>query len=133
MEEEDDRDARFAAALFAGLMSTRMAVLRAKATAAAATTTATATADAPAVFALDLCAVAPAWQRRGIAARLVRWGLEEAERRGGLEATTEASAMGRHVYAKLGFQPVGEVDYGVGEALLAGRRLPPNLFMRTKP
>lgn len=113
---------RFATQLWAGLMAKRVEVLREK----AAT-------DSPAAFALDLCAVDPAFQRRGIAAKLVQWGLDEAERRGGLEATTEGSVMGRHVYRKLGFQPVAEIDYGVDERLLKGRKLPSNLFMRTRP
>ncbi|POS72180.1 acetyltransferase [Diaporthe helianthi] len=87
-------------------------------------------ASPPAIFVLDLCAVDPAFQRRGIALRLVEWGLEEAERRG-LEATTEASAMGRHVYAKLGFKPVADVEYVIDEDVIKGRTMPPNLFMRT--
>lgn len=88
-------------------------------------------ASPPATFVLDLCVVDPAFQRRGIALKLVQWGLEEAKRRNGLEATTEASAMGRHVYAKLGFKPVADVEYKVDEDVLKGRTLPPNLFMRS--
>lgn len=88
-------------------------------------------ASPPATFVLDLCVVDPAFQRRGIALKLVQWGVEEAKRRDGLEATTEASAMGRHVYAKLGFKPVADVKYNVDEDVLKGRTLPPNLFMRT--
>ncbi|CAN8101061.1 unnamed protein product [Discula destructiva] len=118
----DASEERFATQLFAGLMAKRLDVLRDK----AAT-------DSPAAFALDLCAVDPEFQRRGIAVKLVQWGLDEAERRGGLEATTEASVMGRHVYRKLGFEPVEELDYGVDEDLLKGRELPSNLFMRTRP
>ncbi|OCK76730.1 putative GNAT family acetyltransferase [Lepidopterella palustris CBS 459.81] len=59
--------------------------------------------DSPAMFTLDTCAVDPAFQRRGVAGKLVAWGLEEAKRRGGLECTTEASPMGRVVYKRLGF------------------------------
>lgn len=88
-------------------------------------------ADPPATFVLDLCVVDPAFQRRGIALKLVQWGVEEAKRRGGLEATTEASAMGRHVYAKLGFKPVADVEYNIDEDVIKGRTMPPNLFMRT--
>lgn len=84
----------------------------------------------PATFVLDLCAVDPGFQRRGIALKLVQWGLEEAKRRG-LEATTEASAMGRHVYAKLGFKPVADVEYVIDADVIKGRTMPPNLFMRT--
>ncbi|KAK8102541.1 hypothetical protein PG984_015687 [Apiospora sp. TS-2023a] len=87
----------------------------------------------PAVFTLDICAVDPRFQRRGVANRLVQWGLDEARRRGGLEATTEASAMGRHAYARLGFRPEegrGDLVYDVDEEF-KDRELPPNLFMRT--
>lgn len=88
-------------------------------------------ASPPATFVLDLCVVDPAFQRRGIALKLGQWGVDEAKRRGGLEATTEASAMGRHVYAKLGFKPVADVEYKIDEDVIRGRTLPPNLFMRT--
>lgn len=81
---------------------------------------------------LDLCVVDPAFQGRGIAKELVRWGLKEAERRGGLEAITEASSMGRHVYGKLGFQQDGpEIEYVV-DAKFADRDTPSNIFMRTQ-
>ncbi|KAH6894209.1 hypothetical protein B0T10DRAFT_479826 [Thelonectria olida] len=92
-----------------------------------------ATASPPAVMVLDLCAVDPAYQGKGIAKKLVQWGLDEASRRGGLEAITEASSMGRHVYAKLGFKPdETEIVYDV-DAEFAGRERPSNLFMRTGP
>ncbi|KAH6683559.1 hypothetical protein F5X68DRAFT_22743 [Plectosphaerella plurivora] len=91
-----------------------------------------ATADPPAVFVLDLCTVSPDFQRRGIAQALVQWGLDEAKRRGGLEALTEASVMGRGAYAKLGFKQEGEeIDYGVDEEFRARATLPSNVFMRT--
>ncbi|KAK8876967.1 hypothetical protein PGQ11_001913 [Apiospora arundinis] len=86
-----------------------------------------------ATFSLDICAVDPRFQRRGVAQRLVAWGLDEARRRGGLESTTEASAMGRHAYARLGFRPEagsGDMVYDVDDEF-RDRPLPPNLFMRT--
>lgn len=89
-----------------------------------------ATASPPAVMVLDLCVVDPAHQRKGIAQRLVQWGLDEAKRRGGLEAITEASSMGRKAYIKMGFQPEGEVVYHV-DPEFKDRELPSNLFMRT--
>lgn len=87
----------------------------------------------PAVMALDLCVVDPNHQRKGIAKRLVEWGLEEAKRRGGLEAITEASTMGRTVYAKLGFHQEGpEIVYNT-DAEFEDRDKPSNIFMRTCP
>lgn len=118
----DEAGARFASQLWSSLVALRVALVREKEKA-----------DPPATWILDLCAVDPEFQRRGIALELVRWGLEEGKRRGGLESSTEASVMGRHVYRKLGFQPVGEIPYNVDEALLNGRELPSNLFMRTSP
>jgi GNAT superfamily N-acetyltransferase len=93
--------------------------------------------ETSAVWVLDLCAVSPEYQGRGVAGRLVKWGVEEAGRRGGLECLTEASRMGRRVYVKYGFETVGEIDYGevLGdeERAVLGRygELPSNVFMRT--
>ncbi|KAM0326704.1 hypothetical protein ACHAQA_006577 [Verticillium albo-atrum] len=85
----------------------------------------------PAVMVLDLCVVEMGYQRRGIAQKLVQWGLDEAKRRGGLEALTEASVMGRGAYVKLGFRQEGpEMDYGVSEEFKDLKR-PSNIFMRT--
>lgn len=91
----------------------------------------------PAAFTLDLCAVRPDAQGKGVAKALVRWGLDEAERRG-LECMTEASMMGRGVYEKLGMAPVQQVEYGVDEEMLKKvgltlKDLPDNVFMRTRP
>jgi GNAT superfamily N-acetyltransferase len=110
---------RFLRQTFASFVSQRVKTLEEKATT-----------SSPATFSLDLCVVDPDFQRRGIANKLVEWGLEEARRRGGLESTTEGSAMGRFVYQKLGFKPVEEVVYDV-DAEFQHRKLPPNLFMRT--
>ncbi|KAJ5370712.1 uncharacterized protein N7496_006804 [Penicillium cataractarum] len=85
----------------------------------------------PAVMILDMCTVDPAYQRKGIATALVQWGLDEAKRRGIPECITEASVMGRHVYAKLGFKPEGpEIEYTVDPEFV-DRPRPRNLFMRT--
>jgi aminocarboxymuconate-semialdehyde decarboxylase len=85
-----------------------------------------------AIFVLDLCAVDPAFQRRGIAGKLVEVGLEEAKQRGNLECTTEGSAMGRAVYRKLGFKDegLGDIVWEVEEEFQA-RDKPPNVFLRT--
>ncbi|CAF9922521.1 MAG: hypothetical protein GOMPHAMPRED_002593 [Gomphillus americanus] len=89
-------------------------------------------ASPPAVFILDSCAVDPAFQRRGIATQLVRWGLDEAKRRGGLECITEASSMGRHVYLREGFEAEGpDMTYDVDEEFTTRDR-PPNVFLRTR-
>lgn len=124
---DDATRRQFASQVYGSSMRTRVGVVQAKKEDGGSAP--------PAVFVLDLCAVDPEFQRRGIASRLVRWGLDEARRRGGLEAATEASVMGRGCYGKLGFRPVKEIEYeiedGVKEAVLQGRQLPSNLFMRT--
>ncbi|KAJ6536771.1 hypothetical protein DFH09DRAFT_93312 [Mycena vulgaris] len=79
---------------------------------------------------LDLLAVDPAFQRRGAASQLAQWGLDEAQRRGGLEAITEASKMGRHVYKQLGFREVQGIEFEVDEEFKERER-PSNVFMRT--
>jgi GNAT superfamily N-acetyltransferase len=90
-----------------------------------------ASASPPAVFVMDLCAVDPQFQRRGIARKLVQWGLDEAERRGNLECITEASTMGRLVYLQQGFkQEGGETVYKVDEEF-RDRDLPSNIVLRT--
>ena len=88
--------------------------------------------EKPAILALDICAVSPDFQRRGIAGKLVQWGLDEAERRGGLEAVMEASSMGRAVYARAGFKQDGpEIVYEIDEEF-AHRPMPSNIFMRSQ-
>lgn len=52
--------------------------------------------EQPSIFHLSICGVHSAYQRRGIAGKLVQWGLDEAQRRGGLEAITEASSSKYH-------------------------------------
>lgn len=79
---------------------------------------------------LDLLAVDPAFQRRGAASQLAQWGLDEAQRRGGLEAITEASKMGRLVYKRLGFREVQGIEFEVDEEFKERER-PSNVFMRT--
>lgn len=114
---------RFATQMYRSLWKRRVALAREKASS-----------DSPALFALDTCAVDPAFQRRGVAAKLVEWGLEEAKRRGGLECVTEASPMGRTVYKKLGFRAEGGAEedlvYEVDEEF-RHRDKPEILFMRT--
>ncbi|KAK2030655.1 acetyltransferase [Colletotrichum zoysiae] len=116
----DVAEQRYAAACMGSLHKRREEVIREKAAS-----------DEPAVFVLEMCGVDPRFQGKGIAKKLVQWGLEEAKRRGGLELLLEASAMGRHVYSKLGFKQEGpEIEYDVDEQF-AHRDRPSNIFMRT--
>ncbi|KAI0863136.1 acyl-CoA N-acyltransferase [Xylaria cubensis] len=114
----NETEQRFLRQMLGSLTKRRVEYVRAKATA-----------DPPAIMALDLCVTHPAFQRRGIASKLVQWGLDEARRRGIPDATTEASSMGRHAYAKLGFKPQGsDIVYELDDEF-SGRDKPPNLFM----
>ncbi|KAI0834094.1 hypothetical protein F5Y06DRAFT_279853 [Hypoxylon sp. FL0890] len=116
----NETEQRYLSQLFRSIVKRRIEVAREKETS-----------QPPSMFHLGLCAVDPAYQRRGIASKLVQWGLDEAKRRGGLEATTEASSMGRHVYERLGFRGEGsDIEYQVDSEFISRER-PPNLFMRT--
>ncbi|KLU91281.1 hypothetical protein MAPG_09802 [Magnaporthiopsis poae ATCC 64411] len=73
------------------------------------------------------------WGAAGLARALVQWGLDEAQRRGGIECITEASSMGRKVYLQMGFrQEGGEMAYLVDDEF-KDRKLPSNVFLRTRP
>ncbi|KAF1948442.1 putative GNAT family acetyltransferase [Byssothecium circinans] len=117
----DPNEARFASQMFRSLWKRRIEYTKEKSTA-----------DPPAIFVLDMCCVHPSFQRRGIAQKLVQWGLGEAKRRGGLECTTEASSMGRGAYVKLAFRDegVGDIVYDV-DGEFKDRDKPPNVFLRT--
>ncbi|GAP92296.1 putative acyl- N-acyltransferase [Rosellinia necatrix] len=119
----DEREQRFLRQVSRSLFRQRLEFIAARAAAAAAAD------GSPAVMALDLCATRPAFQRRGVASAMVRWGLDEARRRGVPWAATEASSMGRHAYRRLGFEPRGpETVYEVDDEF-RDRELPSNLFM----
>ncbi|KAF2277907.1 uncharacterized protein EI97DRAFT_277945 [Westerdykella ornata] len=130
LEDLDPREARFARQMFASMWRRRVEVAREKAEAAVEGDDG----GVPAIFVLDMCAVDPGYQRRGIAKGLVRWGLEEARRRGGLECTTEATVMGLGVYKREGFREEegndGALVYEVDEEF-RDRRLLPVVFLRT--
>ncbi|KAI0482021.1 hypothetical protein GGR56DRAFT_684509 [Xylariaceae sp. FL0804] len=86
----------------------------------------------PAVMVLDICACDPAYQRRGAATALVRWGLDEARRRGIRDATTEGSSMGRHVYRRLGFvDRPPDIVFDVDDEFKERPR-PANVFMHAR-
>ncbi|KAI1321911.1 hypothetical protein F5Y16DRAFT_413576 [Xylariaceae sp. FL0255] len=120
----DERSQRFVGQVWLALLSRRIKYVQEKGRQ-----------PHPNILALDLCATHPSFQRRGVAAALVQWGLDETKRRNIDELCTEASGMGRGVYAKIGFQARGgdfeyeEVDAefkGGGEGKV---KLPPNVFM----
>lgn len=124
LEDLPPKEQRFAQQMFGSMWKRRVEVTKEKADSGA---------QPPAIFVLDMCAVDPGYQRRGIAKALVRWGLEEAERRGGLECTTEATSMGKGVYKKEGFNEEGEgkdVVYEVDQEF-KDRWIPPVVFLRT--
>ncbi|KAJ7279397.1 hypothetical protein C8J57DRAFT_1125188 [Mycena rebaudengoi] len=117
---DNEAERRYTAQVLNSLLKRRVEIIKEKADS-----------DSKAVFAFDMCAVHPVFQRRGIASKLVQWGLNEAKKRGGYEALIEASEAGRPVYAKLGLrQEGGVIAYEVDEEF-AGRERPPNVFMRS--
>lgn len=120
----DERMPRFLTQLIASMQVRRRQVLQEKAQQPDS--------SQKSVMTLDLCALDPQFQRRGIASKLVQWGLKEARRLGDIEAITEASRMGRSVYKRLGFQGVEEIQYEVDEEF-RDRSLPSNVFLRTRP
>jgi ribosomal protein S18 acetylase RimI-like enzyme len=119
----DDADRRFADQMFRSLWKRRIEYIKEVSESGR---------KPPALFVLDMCAVDPAFQRRGIAGKLVQAGLEEAKTRGNLECTTEGSVMGREVYRRLGFKDegVGDIQWEV-DAEFEKRDKPPNVFLRT--
>lgn len=118
---DNETESRYVSQLMSSLQRQRNALAQQKATS-----------DQPAVFVLDICVVDPAFQGKGVAKKLVQWGVDEAKRRGDLELITEASSMGRGVYQKFGFAQEGpEIAYDVDEEF-KGRETPSNIFMRTK-
>lgn len=54
------------------------------------------------IVCLDILAVDPPYQRRGVASALVEWGTKKADELG-LEAVVEGSSSGQGVYEKQGF------------------------------
>jgi GNAT superfamily N-acetyltransferase len=123
LTEYDEQKRRFATQMFNSLWKRRIAYMREVQESGR---------NPPAIFVLDICAVDPAYQRRGIAAKLVEAGLAEAKKRGNLECTTEGSAMGRAVYRRLGFKDegTGDIPFEVDEEFETWDK-PPNVFLRT--
>jgi aminocarboxymuconate-semialdehyde decarboxylase len=124
LTEHNEKNKRFATQMFNSLWKRRIAYMR---------EVQESDRNPPAIFVLDMCAVDPAYQRRGIAGKLVEAGLAEAKKRGDLECTTEGSAMGRAVYRKLGFKDegTGDIPYEVDDEFESWDK-PPNVFLRTR-
>ncbi|KAF5604417.1 gnat family protein acetyltransferase [Fusarium pseudoanthophilum] len=115
----NEKEQRFLAQADKSLFGRRIEIINEKAEA-----------SPPAVFVMDLCAVDPKFQKRGLASRMVQYGLDEAKRRN-LECITEASTMGRSVYLKLGFKQEGsETVYNMDDEF-KDRDLPSNVVLRT--
>ncbi|KAI9755470.1 MAG: hypothetical protein M4579_004261 [Chaenotheca gracillima] len=66
---------------------------------------------------LAVLGVAPAFQRRGVGAQLVSWGLEVAEREG-VPVALAASPIGQRLYRKMGFREFGTMNIVEGETTL---------------
>lgn len=117
----NERESRYVFQLMSSLQRQRTALATQKAST-----------DQPSLYVLDICAVDPVFQGKGVAKHLVQWGVDEAKRRGDLELITEGSSMGRGVYQKFGFAQEGpEIAYEVDEEFKERKR-PSNIFMRTR-
>jgi GNAT superfamily N-acetyltransferase len=123
LADYDEKNQRFATQMFNSLWKRRIAYMH---------EVEKSDRNPPAIFTLDICAVDPAYSRRGIATKLVEAGLAEAKKRGNLECTTEGSAMGRAVYRRLGFKDegTGDIQWEVDEEFKNWDK-PPNVFLRT--
>ncbi|KAJ9137992.1 hypothetical protein NKR19_g8010 [Coniochaeta hoffmannii] len=65
--------------------------------------------DARDYWILQVLCVHPSHQRKGVATRMVRWGIEEAARHG-KGVIVIATPMGKPFYASVGFQTVAKMD-----------------------
>ena len=66
---------------------------------------------------LKILCVHPVFQRKGIGAKLLDWGLKNARERGE-KVYLEASEIGKGLYIKKGFKKLGEIVMGDREAVL---------------
>ncbi|KAL4773532.1 acyl-CoA N-acyltransferase [Aspergillus nidulans var. acristatus] len=83
---------------------------------------------------LEAILVHPEYQRKGIAKRLLAWGIEEAKRLG-VDLWLEATEEGRPVYERAGFQHLREVKVvceGVGESPVTFMILPPKSVQKVR-
>ena len=66
---------------------------------------------------LKVLCVHPGFQRKGIGAKLLDWGLKHARERGE-KVYVEASDIGKGLYIKKGFKELGEIVLGDGEVVI---------------
>ncbi|KAH8433008.1 GNAT family N-acetyltransferase [Aspergillus melleus] len=67
-------------------------------------------------FVLDFLATDPAHQGRGVGKVMLKYGLDELDRRGnGGKAYLESTAVGMPVYRKFGFAPLGAIEIPLAE------------------
>ncbi|PWN34530.1 uncharacterized protein FA14DRAFT_31378 [Meira miltonrushii] len=86
------------------------------------------------VIALELCAVRPDMQRKGVGVLLSSWGVQYGKENGIREAVLEASIAGVGCYTKAGFAHQSPIDFGpVDRSLTQVRNFPTIVFMRTGP
>ncbi|KAF2438776.1 acyl-CoA N-acyltransferase [Karstenula rhodostoma CBS 690.94] len=52
----------------------------------------------------------PEWQGRGVASKLMRWAIEQADGEGGQAMYLESAPTARNVYLRFGFEPLGEAN-----------------------
>lgn len=77
---------------------------------------------------LHILATDPAYHRKGVGAKSLAWGAQEADKLG-LESYLEASRMGRPLYARWGYKEVGMLDFDA-RAAGADRDVPHWLMLR---
>lgn len=92
-------EAEYAAAMMSSFYQTRHAELRAA---------------KGSLVCLDICAVDPNHQKKGIGGKLVDWGVQKATEMG-VDAVVESSIQGRGLYQKHGFIFVREVEVDAGD------------------
>jgi len=58
---------------------------------------------------VSMVATLPAYRGERLASRVLAHGLHEAQERGQLTTSLQASKLGQSIYARLGYQPLGEI------------------------
>lgn len=90
--------------------------------------------DQTPVIALELCAVRPDIQRKGVGKSLSNWGVQFGKQNNIREAVLEASVEGVGCYTKAGFIHQSPIDFvTVDQSLTQVRKFPTLCFMRTGP